>query len=335
MALKLEDKWVWDLWLSPEKVDGLWHMFFLQAPKSLVDPELRHGNATVGHATSTDLFNWEYHGTAIGPGPHGSWDDRAIWTGSLVKSHSGVWHMFFTGTNKSHEEGLIQRIGVATSHDLFSWEKNPDYLVEADERWYESITQIRNESSATGHSWYEEAWRDPWVFENQEGTEWVMLITARSRIGRIDERGTIGVARSSNLRDWKVCPPLNVHSEFGHFEVPQLLYSASNKRAVTFCLAANNHGEVRRLHGKPIWTGNGIMRSDSLNGSWIVDDEPFLGEPFYAARIVKESGRLLALSWINYIGDTFHGYIEDPIDVTEKLMGFDTSPFSNSEVEIS
>ncbi len=51
MTLTLEDKWVWDLWLAPEKVDGNWHIFFLQAPRSLIDPDLRHANATVGHAT--------------------------------------------------------------------------------------------------------------------------------------------------------------------------------------------------------------------------------------------------------------------------------------------
>ena len=123
MTLILEDKWVWDLWLAPEKVAGQWHIFFLQAPRSLVNPDLRHASATVGHATSTDLKSWEYLGTALEPGAFGAWDDRAIWTGSIVKADSGVWHMFYTGTNKSTENGFVQRIGVATSTDLLHWTK--------------------------------------------------------------------------------------------------------------------------------------------------------------------------------------------------------------------
>jgi hypothetical protein len=39
MALQLPDKWVWDFWLIRDAMD--YHAFYLQAPRSLGDPELR------------------------------------------------------------------------------------------------------------------------------------------------------------------------------------------------------------------------------------------------------------------------------------------------------
>ena len=47
MTLRLEDDWVWDSWPFDDD-QGLHHLFFLKAPRSLGDPELRHVNATRG-----------------------------------------------------------------------------------------------------------------------------------------------------------------------------------------------------------------------------------------------------------------------------------------------
>ena len=319
MTLKLEDKWVWDLWLAPEKVDGKWHIFFLQAPRSLVNPDLRHANATVGHATSPDLMDWNYVGTALEPSEFGAWDDRAIWTGSIVKSDSGLWHMFYTGTNKSTENGFVQRIGLATSSDLMHWDKKDSFVTEADASWYERAAQVHSEKQDDLPSWYEEAWRDPWVFKD-ENNEWVMLITARSNTGPYDARGTIGVARSKDLLHWRVCEPLNVQSEFGHFEVPQLMYSSESELVISFCLASNNHAATRTARGERAWTGNGIMRSSSFDGLWKVENEPFLEDPHYAARLIQDEDRLLAMAWLNFVGADFQGYIDNPIDVTKAFQ---------------
>ena len=81
MPLRLPDKWVWDFWLARER--DRHHVFFLQAPRSLGDAELRHRNASVGHAVSSDLRSWTVLPDAIRPGPAGAWDDVATWTGSV------------------------------------------------------------------------------------------------------------------------------------------------------------------------------------------------------------------------------------------------------------
>ena len=47
--LRLDDFWVWDSWVADD--GDAYHLYFLQAPRSLGDPALRHVHATVGHAT--------------------------------------------------------------------------------------------------------------------------------------------------------------------------------------------------------------------------------------------------------------------------------------------
>ena len=81
--LALKDRWIWDFWLARDGAH--WHVFFLQAPKSIGDPELRHWNVSIGHATSDDLKNWSYRGTCFGPAAGPAWDDHTTWTGSVVR----------------------------------------------------------------------------------------------------------------------------------------------------------------------------------------------------------------------------------------------------------
>jgi len=91
--LSLADYWIWDSWIADD--GDAFHLYFLQAPRSLVDPGKRHTAAQLGHATSTDLKWWTYQGIALGPGPKGSWDDLALWTGSTVLGDDGVWRMYY------------------------------------------------------------------------------------------------------------------------------------------------------------------------------------------------------------------------------------------------
>jgi len=53
------------------------------------------------------------------PGDAPAFDDMATWTGSTVQNTDGTWFMFNTGSS-STDRGLKQRIGIATSDDLYS-----------------------------------------------------------------------------------------------------------------------------------------------------------------------------------------------------------------------
>ena len=96
----------------------------------------------------------------IAPSETPSWDDCTTWTGSVVQGPTGRYHLFYTGTTKA-EDGMVQRIGRADSDDLVHWERFGDtFLVEADPRWYERYDAA---------IWHDEAFRDPWVFEDPAG----------------------------------------------------------------------------------------------------------------------------------------------------------------------
>ncbi len=127
MGLRLDDRWIWDFWLADDGERH--HLFYLQAPRSIGDPHLRHWNVSIGHAVSDDLTRWEVIADALAPGPPGAWDDAATWTGSVGR-HDGTWWMFYTGAT-SGDDALVRRIGAATSDDLVTWrrhDRNP--LVE-------------------------------------------------------------------------------------------------------------------------------------------------------------------------------------------------------------
>jgi hypothetical protein len=59
------------------------------------------------------------------------------------------------------------------------------------------------------------------------------------------------------------------------------------------------------------------MRSSSFDGVWKVENEPFIEEPHYAARIIHDDEKLIAMAWQNYVGTEFQGFIDNPIDVTK------------------
>ena len=105
MGLRFADRWVWDSWFA---VDGdMLHLFYLQAPRAIADPDLRHDHASVGHAVTTDLEHWEVLPDALTPGPPGAWDDRSIWTGSVIRGPDD-WQLWYTGRTHA-DRGWSQR----------------------------------------------------------------------------------------------------------------------------------------------------------------------------------------------------------------------------------
>ena len=62
-----DNKFVWDYWILKEGDD--YHLFHLQAPRSLGDPDKRHYGTSVGHAVSKDLTNWTILTEALFPDP--------------------------------------------------------------------------------------------------------------------------------------------------------------------------------------------------------------------------------------------------------------------------
>lgn len=300
---RLEGYWVWDFWLADDGEQ--FHLFFLHAPKSLGNPDLRHRNARIGHATSTDLGNWTHQGLALAPGPAGAFDETATWTGSVVRGDDGRWRMFYTGSSfhSPDANSNIETVGVAVSDDLVTWHKQPGPICRADPRWYETYGTS---------SWPEEAWRDPWVFRDPAGNGWHMLITARANHGDDAGRGVVGHAISSDLERWEVRPPLSEpQAGFGHIEVPQVIEHNGRSMLLFCCNTPRLSGPLSGNVGG-VW----IAPAQSVTGPYDIGRSRLIAtQALYAGRLVRDrEGRwnLLAFHMDRPDGQ-FEGGVSDPL----------------------
>ena len=126
-------------------------------------------------------------GTTSRPGPGARSSTTGAGTCSTRES---------TGARK----GLIQRIGLAVSDDLVTWVKHPgNPVLEADPRWYDLLDRHAGATS-------------PGAIPGCSGTPTTARSTASSppgrRSGASDGAGVVGHARSRDLVDWEVLPPV-------------------------------------------------------------------------------------------------------------------------------
>ncbi|MFB9746575.1 glycosyl hydrolase family 32 [Leifsonia shinshuensis] len=308
MAFSKDGHWVWDFWLAD---DGeRYHLYYLHAPTSLGDPQLRHRNARIGHAISGDLVEWEDLGEVLSAGDAGDIDSSATWTGSVVRGDDGLWRMFYTGSRflSPSEITNVETIGVAVSDDLHTWRKDPRLQLQADPAWYEILPD---------GTWHEEAWRDPWVFRDSAGEGWHMLVTARARGARSrrdTDRGVVGHARSADLLHWTVQPPLSSPGGgFAHLEVPQTVRLGGRDLLLFSCDAAH-------LTDDRVGAAGGVWLADAesatgpfdLTGAYLLTPESL-----YAGRIVEDrSGTPRLIAFENGGTDGgFLGRITDPLDI--------------------
>jgi beta-fructofuranosidase len=315
MSLRLPDKWVWDFWTIQAR--GEHHIFYLQAPRELGSPLLRHHHASIGHAVSHDLRAWRVLPDALHPGPDGSWDDLATWTGSTLE-HDGRWYMLYTGISR-REEGLIQRIGLAVSDDLVTWVKHPgNPVLEADPRWYDLLQRPR---------WRDQSWRDPWLFRHPHDGSFHCLITARSPLGAADAAGVIGHARSRDLIDWEVLPPLTAPGDFAQVEAPQLV-QVDGWYALLVSAQAEDHSRQRieRLH-TPGETGTLVFASDEMFGPYTPPGAPIaapdgpLGALYAGKLLERPTGAWQFMAFRGNGDRDFVGELIDPLPVTVEPEG--------------
>ena len=305
MTFTLATHWVWDFWLAD---DGeKFHMYYLHAPKALGDQQLRHRNATIGHATSTDLRTWSDLGEVLRPGEAGSFDGSATWTGSIVRDPGGPWRMYYTGSRFLSPEtnANVETIGLATSADLHSWTKAPGPVSTAAPAWYETLGTS---------AWPEEAWRDPWVYPDPSGSGWHMLVTARSNNGDQFDRGVIGHAVSSDLKEWSAAAALSAAGAgFSHLEVPQVAEIDGRFVLIFSCDSTHLAGERSGQTGG-IWA----VEADSPTGPFDIAEAVLLAsEALYSGRLIQDrDGTWQMLAFENSTDDGgFVGILSDPIPV--------------------
>lgn len=310
MAFELPDRWIWDSWFYNH--EGETHMFFLNAPKSLGNPDHRHFYATIGHAISRDMKNWFYQGTVLQASDGPAWDDLATWTGSVIQCPTGGWYMFYTGISRA-ERGHVQRIGMAYSETLHTWEKlREGPAVEADPRYYEKLDM---------EGCVDEACRDPFVFRDPDGEGWHMYFTASGHRSSRSENGVIGHARSADLLSWEVLPPIFSGRVASELEVPEV-FEMGGRWYLLYSTWARNIAETYQTRANvKVNSGTHYMVSDTGPlGPWVPVEGPGLlvdpDDRYYVARRVpgvQSHSALIAFNNSDGFGH-FPGTLTDPID---------------------
>ncbi len=207
--------WIWDNWFVRE--GDTWHAFYLQLPKA-VGADRRWKNNDfykhVGHATSTDLTNWQDQGPALGA-LSGTWNDRHIATGSIIR-HDNRWWMFFTGRGTQGDG-----VGLALSDDLMTWKTEPAPLFPLIDTFAEKADQ-QFTSTWQGQSVRWAGISDPYILpEAHEGWFYIVLCSRVLDVP-IGESGCLTLLRSRDLKAWQDPQIVAWPRCFERMETPQL-----------------------------------------------------------------------------------------------------------------
>jgi len=138
-----------------------------------------------GHATSKDFTTWQHHPRVLNAVP-GTWEGMVVSAPSIIK-HEGTYYMFYTGFD-DRIPGK-QTIGLATSKDLFNWERHSGNPIYEAPPWAERRAD----------GWID--CRDPHVIKY--GDEFLLFTMVTTKEGK----GAIALASSKNLIDWKDLGP--------------------------------------------------------------------------------------------------------------------------------
>lgn len=287
-----------DSWYYVE--NDLIHCFYLTCP----DAVERHADWNIGHATSTDLMTWELQGLALKKGEPGTYDGICPATGSVIRFQGRYW-MAYTGNWRGPEP----TVALAVSDDLFHWEKfeaNP--VTKIDPRYYEAVGPP---PSNFPH------WRDPFLFEHEEAV--YHYVCARKTTEEHKTGGTLGLAKTTDMRHWEIMPPPDVEPVCQELEVPQIhaweeryyLIFSANPPWFSDEFLVRYPRETLRNAGYAM-VGTTPFGPFRIHGSGQILPPDF-GEQPYAVQLVVWKGRpyLLGTVW-----NDDQDYICDPIPVT-------------------
>jgi beta-fructofuranosidase len=271
------------------------HCFFLICPDTLP----RHTAWDIGHASSSDLRTWTYHGIVLRRGHAGAWDGVCLATGSVLRRGRRFW-MAYTG----NWFGPQPAVGLAVSSDLRDWKKIPaNPVTTVDERYYtaESCGQRRFPH-----------WRDPFLFEVAGDVYQLVCAAAAAADGAA---GTVGAARSRDMMTWELMPPLDVEPFAEELECPQVV-SAGGRHYLVFSTPAGLLLSDPAPGSDRVGNMYSMVGETALGPFRVHDPEPLfpagMSDRPYAGRIVPVNGShyLLGTIWSD-AGDR----ISDPIPV--------------------
>jgi len=245
---------------------GEYHLFYLRDWR---DPA-GHGEGTPWwHLVTRDFVHFDDWGEALPRGTKAE-PDLYVFTGCVFES-DGIFHIFYTGHNPHlcAAGRPMQVVLHATSPDLRTWTKDRKFSFFA----------------PTDRGYAPNDWRDPFVYRDEDRSEFAMLLAARKTTGPGRNRGCVALATSPDLQTWTVREPFWAPDEYFTHECPDLfrigkwwylVYSTFTERSVT-------HYRMSR----------------SLDGPWLAPaNDTFDGRAYYAAKTAGTEKRRFVFGWL-------------------------------------
>jgi len=149
-----------------------------------------------GHATTKNFQTWQTHEPCFYISPQ-SWDSGHVFA-PFVIAKDGTYWMFYTGVTVEN----TQRIGLAVSKNLFTWERVGQRPIIRPEEYGWAFCPTEKGAPC----------RDPHVIEYQN--EYWLYYTAVTKAGK----ACIARAVSKNLIDWQDCGPAYLEKDLTHPE---------------------------------------------------------------------------------------------------------------------
>jgi beta-fructofuranosidase len=241
--------YVWDSWYFTHGDEV--HVIHLQK-KRPGSNRAEQDAVGLGHARSTDLLTWTELPTVLYPGPEGSVDDLDLFTGCTI-FNAGTYYLYYTARKRS-EQGQIQRLCLATSHDTVHWDKVSEPVIVPDSRWYES-----------GDC------RDLMVVQDPETKQFHGFFTARIPSDELVATAVIAHAVSVDLIHWEQRPPVFTPQAFGILEEPDVFQL--DGRWWMICATGNFDGVRGKYHDPYVTYGTVYASSNRIEGPYIEGDQ--------------------------------------------------------------
>lgn len=280
--------------------DGLYHLFHLVLPN----------HDFIAHAVSEDGLAWSRVENALFIGHPGSWDDSMLWTMHVSPSphEPGRWRMFYTGIAQ-HDMGLIQRVGLAVSDDLYAWTKAPVHWASRCERCRLTNLPPSNHTAAfdpqssypieataphyessldEGRSWI--SWRDPYYYHDGERS-W-LLVSGRVPEGPVVRRGCVAMLEEVAPDHFEPRPSLFHPGLYDDIEVPNLIDLEGQHYLVG---SLREDAKIRYWHARQLgdaWTNysdNVLLPTGNYAGRLCRDDSGYLIWNFYTQNVTDRT----------------------------------------------
>lgn len=257
------DGWVGDV--IPFEQDGQLWLFYLHERRE--DPK----PGTSWHLVTTpDLVNLTDRGVALSHG--GSEDaDFNAYTGSVIRDARGVHHLFYTGQNPARlglDGQPVQLVMHASSTDgMSTWVKHGEDTFGA------------SDGLETAD------WRDPFVFWDEDGGLWRMLIAARHDTGPQRRRGLIAQCTSTDLQSWAPAAPFWDPGRYITHECPEVFHIGD-----WWYLVYSEFSDAFMTR---------YRMARSIRGPWLAPERDTIdGRAFYAAKSAAIGDRRFFIGWI-------------------------------------